>query len=198
VFSEILIPLKTLPKALRLENFATGSRWCGQQNSSTAETVDYTYDGRANRGRMHKVNYMLVNCNPLTSLLRFVRNLLYNLFLHCCSALDKILPNTSRRARSVCIRCRCNGLVTKRSRVRLLVRRGCAATPVNLFTPMKRASVVKQCNYLLWGRWGQAGCHLSSITRNVSKEVKIILSLAYNQHKFILQRKWASICSRSA
>jgi len=101
VFSEILIPLKTLPKALRLENFATGSRWCGQHNSSTAETVDYTYDGRANRGRMHKVNYMLVNCNPLTSLLRFVRNLLYNLFIHCCSALDTCLTHRVARGPSV-------------------------------------------------------------------------------------------------
>jgi len=43
---------------------------------------------------MHKVYYTSVDCNPLTPLLRFVLYLLYNLFLHCCAAVDKILTDT--------------------------------------------------------------------------------------------------------
>jgi len=40
------LPSGTSPKTLDLENFATASRWCGQQNSSTVELVDHTYDNR--------------------------------------------------------------------------------------------------------------------------------------------------------
>jgi len=44
---------------------------------------------------MHKVYYTLVDCNPVTPLLRFVLDSLYNLFLHCCAAVS---TDTSRRA----------------------------------------------------------------------------------------------------
>ena len=37
------------------------SRRCGQQNSSTVDLVYYTYDGRARRGWMRKVQYTLVS-----------------------------------------------------------------------------------------------------------------------------------------
>ena len=60
------IPSETLE--VDLENFATASRWCGQQNLSTVELVDYIYDGRARHGWMHKVYYTLVDVNPLTPL----------------------------------------------------------------------------------------------------------------------------------
>jgi len=40
------LPSGTSPKTLDLENFATASQWCGQQNSSTVELVDHTYDNR--------------------------------------------------------------------------------------------------------------------------------------------------------
>jgi len=67
-----LLPTGTLPQTLELENFATACGWCSQQSPSTVEPVDYTCDGRASRGCMHKVYYTLVDCNPLTPLLRFV------------------------------------------------------------------------------------------------------------------------------
>jgi len=37
---------------------------------------------------MHKVYYTLVDCNPVTPLLRFVLDSLYNLFLHRCAAVS--------------------------------------------------------------------------------------------------------------
>ena len=60
--------------------------------------MDYTYDGRARPGCVHKVYYTLVDCNPLTLLLRFILDLSYKLFLHCCAAVGKILTDISRRA----------------------------------------------------------------------------------------------------
>ena len=61
-------------------NFATASRSCCQQNSSTVELVDDTYDGRRD------VYHPSVNCNPLlTPSLRFVVDLWYNLFLRQCN-----------------------------------------------------------------------------------------------------------------
>jgi len=44
------------------------------------------------------VHYTLVDCNPLTPLLRFVLNFLYNLFLQFCAAISKISTDTLRRA----------------------------------------------------------------------------------------------------
>ena len=53
---------------LDLENFATASRWFCQQYSLTVKIVDHTCDNqRVIVG--HIVYYMLVDCNPLTSLL---------------------------------------------------------------------------------------------------------------------------------
>jgi len=45
---------------------------------------------------MHRVYYTLVDCNPLTPLLRFVLDLFYDLLLHCLAAVGKILIGTSR------------------------------------------------------------------------------------------------------
>jgi len=42
-----------------------------------------------------QVYYTLVFCNPLTPLLRFVPNLSFSLFLHCYTAVGKILMDTS-------------------------------------------------------------------------------------------------------
>jgi len=53
-------PLELCPKLWTL-NFVMAS----QQNSSTVEPVDYTYDGSVRRGWLHKVYYTLVDCNPL-------------------------------------------------------------------------------------------------------------------------------------
>ena len=47
--------------------------------------------------------YTSVDCNPLTPLLRFVLDLLYNLLLHSCAADDKILTDTAR-SRAFCLR----------------------------------------------------------------------------------------------
>jgi len=44
------------------------------------------------------VYYTLVDCNPLTALLRFVLDLSYKLFLHCYAAVGKILTDISLRA----------------------------------------------------------------------------------------------------
>ena len=52
--------------------------YCDQQNSLTVELVEYSYDGRERRGRIHCA-HTLVDCNPLTPLLRFVLDLSYSL-----------------------------------------------------------------------------------------------------------------------
>jgi len=82
-YKEILVPPKlkvlssgTLSQTLDLENFATASRWCCEQNSSTVELVDYTYQRVvAARPMVYDTS---VDCNPLTPLFRFVLDLLYN------------------------------------------------------------------------------------------------------------------------
>jgi len=48
-----VLPSGTLPQTLDLENFATASRCC-QQNSSTVELVDRTYDGRYSIYLVHR------------------------------------------------------------------------------------------------------------------------------------------------
>jgi len=52
------------------------------------------HNARACRRWMYQVYYTLVDCNPLPPLLRFVTDLLLNLFLHCCAAVGKILTDT--------------------------------------------------------------------------------------------------------
>jgi len=54
----------TLSQTLDSENFAAAIRSCCQQNSSTVELVDNTYDDR----RIAAAHYMSVNCKPLTPL----------------------------------------------------------------------------------------------------------------------------------
>jgi len=53
---------------LDLGNFDTASRWRCEQNTSTVEMVDETYD----RKRIVAVYCTSVNCNPITQLLPFV------------------------------------------------------------------------------------------------------------------------------
>ena len=71
------LPSETLSQTLDLENFATTSRSCCQQNSSTVELVDHSHDGRL----IVAVYYTSVDRNALTPLLRILVDLLYNLFL---------------------------------------------------------------------------------------------------------------------
>jgi len=87
---------------LDLENFATASRWCiGEVNKTrwrsslqiTPTVVERIFSlnlyGRAHRGWMRKVYYTctLVDSNRLTPLRRFVLDLLYKLFLRCCTVI---------------------------------------------------------------------------------------------------------------
>ena len=87
-----------------LWNFAPncGLGTCGHGRSMVLSTklvnCGLHLDGRARRGWTHKVYYTLVDCNPLTPLLRFVLDLSYQLFLHCCAAVGKTLTDTARRA----------------------------------------------------------------------------------------------------
>jgi len=72
------------------ENFATASRWrsaCGLH---------------VRRGWTPKFIIMLVDCNPLTPLLRFIVDLSYKLFLQCYAAVGKNSTDTLRHA--VCLR----------------------------------------------------------------------------------------------
>jgi len=47
---------------------------------------------------MAECTSLLVDCNPLTPLLRFGLDLSYKLLQHCCAAVSKILTNMLRRA----------------------------------------------------------------------------------------------------
>ena len=49
------------------------------------------------------LHYTSAICNPIIPLLRFVLDLFYNLFLHRCAAVDKILTDTSRRGSRVLV-----------------------------------------------------------------------------------------------
>jgi len=71
-----------------------------------------------------QIYYALVECNPLTPLLRHALDLLYNLFIHRCAAVGKILTGTLSR---------CPSAVAE-----LLVRNQPAASPeINLGTAVK-------------------------------------------------------------
>jgi len=67
-----VLPSATLSQTLDLENFATASQLCCQQNSSTVEFVGHTYDGRRVVAGRTKIIYMSVDRNALTPSLRFV------------------------------------------------------------------------------------------------------------------------------
>ena len=84
VCKKILVPLKvrvllsgTLSRTLDLENFATTSRSRCQQKLSTVELVDNIYNGRC----VVAVYYTPASCKPISPSLRFVLDLLSNMFL---------------------------------------------------------------------------------------------------------------------
>ena len=84
--------------------------WCNQQTRRRSACGLHLQRSSASWLNAH-VYYTLVNCNPLTPLLRFVLDLLYKLFLHCCAAVGKIFFLIRRVARSVCdSRASCLGL----------------------------------------------------------------------------------------
>ena len=73
--------------------------WCGQQTSSTVELANRLADHTTRASSASWLNsHTLVDCNPLSSLLRFVLDLSYKLFLRCYVAVGKVLTDTSRRA----------------------------------------------------------------------------------------------------
>jgi len=79
-----------------LGNFATTSRRCIQVLSTNSSTVGVWITPMLNAQVYYKLT--LVDCNPLTPLLRFVLDLSYKLFLHCYAAVGRISTDTSRRA----------------------------------------------------------------------------------------------------
>ena len=115
-----VFPSETLSETPNLENFATASRSCYQQNLSMVEVVDHTCDG----WRIVAVYYMLVSCNAVTLFLRLVVVLLYNLFLQLCSSWQDF--SWRRVSRSICrSRASCFYLVTIRLDLPSLGRRSC-------------------------------------------------------------------------
>ena len=93
-----VLPFGTLPQTLDLENFATASRWCGQQNSLMVEPADYTYDGRARLGWVHK---FITGCWLQPSNNSIVMDLLYSCSYTVVQQLAKFWQ-THRVARAVC------------------------------------------------------------------------------------------------
>jgi len=86
-----VLPSGTLPQTLDLQ--------CDQRTRLQSSLwITPTTAERASRGWMRKVHCMPVDCNPLNPLLGSFLDLLYNLFLHCCAAVGKMLTDTSRRA----------------------------------------------------------------------------------------------------
>jgi len=75
---------------LDLENFATASHQCiGVINNSRRQSACGLHLRRSSALWLNaQVYYMLVDCNPLTPLLRFVLDLSYKSFLH--AAVDNI------------------------------------------------------------------------------------------------------------
>ena len=77
-----VLPSGTLSQTLDLENFATASRLRCQQlviivDGRARACWRHLYDSR----RVVAVYYKSINCSPLTPVLRFVVDLLYNLFI---------------------------------------------------------------------------------------------------------------------
>jgi len=74
-----ILPFGTLAQTRELENFATASRSRCQQTRRCRRSSLLTtpiYDNR----QVVAVYYKSVNCNPLTPSLRYVADLLYNMF----------------------------------------------------------------------------------------------------------------------
>jgi len=67
-------------------------RSCCQQNSSTVEFVD---PRSTLRGWTHIIYYTSVDRNAVTPLVRFLADLLYNLFLQLCSVVIRIMNKQS-------------------------------------------------------------------------------------------------------
>jgi len=86
---------------LDLENFTTASLRCTGVIKSTVSLWSASW---LNARVYHtlwlnaRVYHTLVDCNPLTPLLRFVLDLLYKLYLHCCAAVSKIVTDSLRPA----------------------------------------------------------------------------------------------------
>jgi len=51
----------TLSQTVDLDNFAMSCRWCCQQNSTTVELMDHSYDGRRVVTRAHITRWWTVN-----------------------------------------------------------------------------------------------------------------------------------------
>jgi len=92
-YNEIWVPAKM--GGTSLWNFASNSGLkilpCGKSTVLSTKLVhglayDHTYDSGCRCATAGCTQYMLVDCNPLTPLLRFVLDLLYNLFLQLCSS----------------------------------------------------------------------------------------------------------------
>ena len=73
----MVLPFGTLSQTWDLETFATANRSRRQQLVDGRACWRHLYDNR----RVVAVYHKSANCNPLTSLLRFVLHLSYNLFL---------------------------------------------------------------------------------------------------------------------
>ena len=105
VRKKILVPLKirvllsgTLSRTLDLENFATTSRSRCQQKLSTVELVDNIYNDRC----VVAVYYTSAGCKPISPSLRFVLDLLSNMFLSVFSIwqnLDQRFSNWGPRTK---------------------------------------------------------------------------------------------------
>jgi len=77
-----------------LKNFSTASYQRTRRRSACGLHLRRSSESSLNS----QVYYTLVDCNPLTPLLRSALDSSYKLFLHCYAAVGKILTDTSRRA----------------------------------------------------------------------------------------------------
>ena len=77
---------------LDLENFATPSHRCIHVINQLVDVSLWITPTTVKRviAECRRVYYTLVDCNPLTPLLRLVLDLSYTLFLHCYAAVNKI------------------------------------------------------------------------------------------------------------
>jgi len=88
---------------LGLENFASKLSVYWRDQQTRRQSACGLHQRQSSTSWLNaQAYYMLVSCNPLTTLLWFVLDLSYRLFLHCYSAVGKILTDTLCRA--VCLR----------------------------------------------------------------------------------------------
>jgi len=89
--------LRSLSRTLDLENFASASRSCLQQNSSTVEFVDHSYDGRR------------VASGRTQFTTRYVADLLWiccTTYSYSCATVDKIPTDSASRGPSAVVELR--------------------------------------------------------------------------------------------